>query len=231
MGLILQFMFSFKGRIGRATYLLGGLLPITLTVLLLSMLGVVADPEHLKQGVSAIHIAGLLVALMFLVSTLALGVKRLHDLNKSGWFLIAPTGALMLSGMLSAVMPPVAMLGMVAAGLWSVWMTIQMCFFKGTEGRNDYDHDGGRADAKSAAKGNAAASEPDWVASAMKKASGSGAVHGGGGAGASAGIRRPPAEAGTAARSAGPAKPRPAKSGVADLPGGAAPAGFGRRNR
>ena len=102
-----KILFAFQGRVGRINYFLGMIaLNLIATALLyigllslggfgavlapLTESGGQADPEAIKTLVAGIGIVAivmflLIIALTFYVST-ALQVKRLHDMNVSGWF-------------------------------------------------------------------------------------------------------------------------------------------------
>ena len=83
---VLKLCFGFSGRISRAKYWLG--LAIAFWIVLLGGMS-----SRLVPSVSASLIIVLAFSLAFLVSALAVAVKRLHDLDISGWwafgFLIA----------------------------------------------------------------------------------------------------------------------------------------------
>ncbi len=64
----------YRGRIGRKNYILGGILIFIATALTMLLVG-----------------AGVLAGLAWLVSTyltLSLHVRRLHDINQSGWLVL-----------------------------------------------------------------------------------------------------------------------------------------------
>ena len=89
-----------------------------------------------------------IVGLGLIIPSLAVGVRRLHDTNRSGWWMLAPlagyvvvlVGAVMQSGALAAV-------GSVAAVILAI-VVLVFLFLDGTVGANRYGPDPkGRADA------------------------------------------------------------------------------------
>jgi uncharacterized membrane protein YhaH (DUF805 family) len=76
-----QLFFSFKGRINRAKYWIGILVYI-IVALLMASLGYAAGESGAFQLLSIIVNIGLFIG------GLALGAKRLHDRDKSAWWLL-----------------------------------------------------------------------------------------------------------------------------------------------
>lgn len=117
-----QFLFSLNGRITRSDYWLKYYLPamvvFILAVVLDGALGL-ADPQ---LGVGPI--TGLMYLALFWPS-IAVTVKRLHDRDKSGWF----------------------MLIMLIPIIGSIWLLVVVGFLRGTVGPNRFGDDplGGEA--------------------------------------------------------------------------------------
>ncbi len=107
---IFQILFSFKGRIGRGKYWLGALLIISFTSIV-ALIDVAFFDNEYYYGILT-NIARILV----IWPSLAVTIKRWHDRNKSGWW------------MLIGIIPFV--------GLF--WAFIENGFLAGTEGANQY---------------------------------------------------------------------------------------------
>lgn len=112
-------LFSFKGRIPRSTYWLKFILPvavinITLSVIEASTGAVYVDPNTGAQ----MGYLSLAFALVIIYPSLAVGVKRCHDRNRSGWFLLV-------------MLIPIV----------SIWPLIELLFIRGTEGQNKFGED------------------------------------------------------------------------------------------
>ena len=97
---LLYFLFGFDGRFNRAKFWLAVVLYTAVSLAFaffaidtLRLLDKDSSFEFLGGGL-VLWITGLSLALMVLWSSLATGVKRLHDRDKSGWwillFLLAP---------------------------------------------------------------------------------------------------------------------------------------------
>jgi uncharacterized membrane protein YhaH (DUF805 family) len=133
----IKLLFDFGGRINRAKYwqtvviYLVGLL--VFYILALVVAAVIGIPE----------LATLFVLLAFIavvISSTAVGIKRLHDRNKSGWWLLA---FYLLPGLLGFIGPytgfdPAFQL---AGAALSIWALIELGFLRGTSGRNPYGPD------------------------------------------------------------------------------------------
>jgi uncharacterized membrane protein YhaH (DUF805 family) len=146
-----NFFFGFAGRINRARYwrvmLLNFVcLMIFMLVVPLSIGGSFydADPKWAKPLTLAL-IAGT-VGPVFIISTwcfAAISVKRLHDRNKSGWWMVALFFAPSLLGKLSDRLdaPTVAFIvSAIGFGL-SVWCFVEIFCLKGSKGPNRFGSD------------------------------------------------------------------------------------------
>ena len=84
-----------------------------------------------------------LVLLALLLPAVAVGVRRLHDTGRSGWWLLAAYGPLILSMLLplaGIVQPRLAMILLVIAGAGSI-LLIVFLVLEGTKGPNPYGPD------------------------------------------------------------------------------------------
>src|SRR5215831_12440983 len=80
-----EFLFSFRGRVSRYQYWVRYVLPYALLFIGLSIVDAAAGTYDEKSG------TGLLSGIFMLVAVwpgLAIGVKRCHDRDRSGWFLL-----------------------------------------------------------------------------------------------------------------------------------------------
>lgn len=117
-------LFSFEGRINRAKF---WLVHVAMWVVTAVAFGIVfggaalsTDPEVALRSVGTV--AGLILAVVYVLLIwigLAAGVKRWHDRNKSGWWILI------------ALVP-------VIGGLWYL---IECGFLPGTAGPNTYGAD------------------------------------------------------------------------------------------
>jgi uncharacterized membrane protein YhaH (DUF805 family) len=111
--------FSFRGRISRKTYWLVYALPIFAINIILNIIAGLTgaldptrEPNYVVLGVL------LVVYLFFIVPSLAASIKRLHDRDRSGWFLLL------------SLIP-----------LVNFWVVIEIWFMKGTQGPNRFGPD------------------------------------------------------------------------------------------
>ena len=129
---VTQILFGYSGRIGRTTFWLASLAAGLVIGVLYVILTALVGP------------AGLLIVVPFLWTTSALGAKRLHDRGKSGWWQLLGVAAIVpavLAGALAATLGPLTMvfsLVSLVMSLWSFWISLQIMFFPGDPGSNDY---------------------------------------------------------------------------------------------
>ena len=112
---ITQFLFSISGRIPRSALWLKFYIPYILIFIL--MIGVDVATGQFNQETGG----GLFSSIFMLVAiypSIAISVKRLHDRNRSGWFLLL------------GIIPIV-----------NIWIAIELWFLKGTDGDNNYGAD------------------------------------------------------------------------------------------
>lgn len=150
-----KLLFSFEGRINRGTWWLCGLIFMVIKFILdavfSSLLGAGDQPALGALPTKAQLAAACLSSLILLYPMLAVGAKRMHDRNKSGWRIAAFMVPALL---LVALMPALAALsagGSAAVGLAGtaivltiltliavIWNVVECGFLNGTPGDNDY---------------------------------------------------------------------------------------------
>lgn len=110
-----EFLFSFQGRASRQQYWLYSLACVfaSLAIAGIDVVTGLYDPE------SGFGMLGALFALATLWPNLAVGVKRWHDRDKSGWWVLI-------------ILVPV---------LGFLWTLVECGFLKGTEGDNRFGPD------------------------------------------------------------------------------------------
>jgi uncharacterized membrane protein YhaH (DUF805 family) len=163
--------FSFGGRIGRKTFWLGYVLPIFLASIVANVLdmalGFAPDPTSDAMPADAMRMAPIsgVVSLLSIWPMLAGSIKRLHDRNRSGWwiggFYLASAGfgvltfltvAGVLAGLQDARTQPAApemsggavlVLGLAGVALagFGLWLFIETGFLRGTFGPNRFGPD------------------------------------------------------------------------------------------
>jgi uncharacterized membrane protein YhaH (DUF805 family) len=117
-------LFSFQGRANRAKFWLVALgifvIEIILFAAILGPVATSADPQQALAGIGPIaHIVMFVFVVVAAWVSLAVGVKRFHDRNKSGWWVLVNF---------------VPLIG-------NLWYLIECGFLRGTPGPNDYGPD------------------------------------------------------------------------------------------
>ncbi|MBV8977870.1 MAG: DUF805 domain-containing protein [Alphaproteobacteria bacterium] len=128
-----------------------------LTYAIVNAMGIVqVDPDTQTGSPAfgkAIFIAGLTFFVAIYGMYFAVGIKRLHDRNRSGWwilpFYVVPTAAIGLAEVIAPADGPspsairmilAAVFAVVGLGL-SVWGFVEMYFLRGTRGANRFGPD------------------------------------------------------------------------------------------
>jgi uncharacterized membrane protein YhaH (DUF805 family) len=133
--------FGFDGRINRSKYWLAALVYFAILVVLAAV-DYATDQGFIFQAISG------MLNIVILISSIAVGVKRLHDRNKSGWYMalfyILP-GILVAAGALVGVTHDesttiTAVLGLSASAI-GIWALVELGCLRGTIGGNRYGPD------------------------------------------------------------------------------------------
>lgn len=133
--------FRFSGRINRAKFWLAVLIFTAINVVL-AIIGYGLDQSMAFQAVNG------MIGIVIFISSLAVGVKRLHDRDKSGWYLIlfyvVPTVLIVIAMVLGMTMEDslivAGILGVIAAGI-GIWAFVEIGCLRGTVGPNPYGPD------------------------------------------------------------------------------------------
>lgn len=127
-----QIYFSFEGRINRSTYWLKYFLPVIGVSILLVIL-LFAVP-------ALTAVLGLILIIPYIWATIAVSIKRLHDINLSGWWYMylavipgVVSGIASFSGSFS-----VAMIFSSLSTITGIALFIMNGFVPGTKGQNNY---------------------------------------------------------------------------------------------
>jgi uncharacterized membrane protein YhaH (DUF805 family) len=127
-------MFSFTGRLNRAPFWLAGIAASASAVLIFLAAAAIGRPTP------AIVLALLVVPALIWI-TLALATKRLHDRDKSGWWLLLFYFA---PGILDTIEESIGsagfIVGLIGIGI-SIWGLVELGFLGGTAGQNRYGPD------------------------------------------------------------------------------------------
>jgi uncharacterized membrane protein YhaH (DUF805 family) len=141
-------LFSFQGRANRAKYWLAGLLLIVVWsayfFVALVMLGFRLNDLLLFASTGLfLWLVGVALYLATMWASFAVGVKRMHDRDKSGWwtllFYVAPG---ILSGwqVTTPSVASVTLLGYASLAIL-VWGIVELGFLRGTPGANRFGPD------------------------------------------------------------------------------------------
>ncbi|MGH1407631.1 MAG: DUF805 domain-containing protein [Rhodomicrobiaceae bacterium] len=123
----MNFLFSFHGRINRLEWWLGQLVVFAFALTAVAVFPFFLTPTYEQSGfISGFNDGELSASIMFYIIctiilaywiSLAVSVKRYHDLNKTGFW---------------ALVTLIPYIGV-------IWQLIECGFFPGTEGSNNYD--------------------------------------------------------------------------------------------
>lgn len=144
---LLKLLFAFQGRIGRLKYWLGYCSWVVIGALVYFMLKVVVAATKIDENAVLFWGLGLFLLWPFLVSATAINLRRLHDREKSGWWLLAfyliPTALMVIAQITVGSKPDSSMTKVGQYGSLAIyfWMIIELGFLPGTRGRNEYGDD------------------------------------------------------------------------------------------
>ncbi len=133
--------FKFGGRANRAKFWIAALVYAVINIIL-AAIGYAMDQGGAFQAVNGI------LQLVILVSSIAVGVKRLHDRDKSGWYLllfyVVPGVLVATASVLGMTMEDstiiAGILGLVAFAV-GVWAFVELGCLRGTIGANRFGPD------------------------------------------------------------------------------------------
>ena len=132
---------TFSGRINRAKYWIAVLVYAAI-YFVVGVAAFLADQNTAVQAINAI------VAVVLMISSIGVVIKRLHDRNKSGWyvllFVVAPM-ILFAAGLVIGTMSTGS--DFVATALWlvafviGIWAFVELGCLRGSIGQNRYGPD------------------------------------------------------------------------------------------
>lgn len=130
---LFQLLFSFSGRINRAKYWLA--LVIYVAAMLI-IAGIV-----ISAGMAMMFfIVAIIVYIPAVISCIAVGIKRLHDRDKSGWWLLVFYVLPALLGWLAEITGSYLVFEL-ASFAFAIWGLVELGFLRGTSGPNQYGPD------------------------------------------------------------------------------------------
>jgi uncharacterized membrane protein YhaH (DUF805 family) len=136
-----QLLFSFRGRLNRKPYWMTVIATMVIIVLLLLLVLVMIREQRFEvAGLTVIILIILYIPLIWI--GLAIGAKRLHDRDKSAWWLLVFYA---LPGILSTAGNEIEGLGFIILHIISfgitVWAFVELGCLRGTRGPNRYGPD------------------------------------------------------------------------------------------
>ena len=125
-------LFSFQGRINRAKYWIATITYISMTIALVGL-------GFFFRFDTIFFIIAAIVFIAMTVSGIAVGLKRLHDRDMSGWWLLV---FYLLPAVLDGIGRELAAPIILSLGAAiSVWALVVLGFLRGTSGTNQYGPD------------------------------------------------------------------------------------------
>ena len=142
-------LFSFNGRINRGKYWLAVLIYMVVWIAFIAATlawigGTNIDNLFSLAGAALlIWLLGLIIFISGIWSGLAVGVKRLHDRDKSGWWILLFWLGPSILGNWQVVTPDLGggLVLSLAAGAIAIWGFIELGCLAGTPGPNQYGPD------------------------------------------------------------------------------------------
>ena len=107
--------FNLDGRVSRSIYWKKYVIPIFFISIFFTVIDIKNGSFNASLGIGTYSS---IIALLNIVPSISMGVKRCHDRGRTGWFLLL------------TIIP-----------LLNIWVLIELYFLKGTSGRNEYGPD------------------------------------------------------------------------------------------
>jgi uncharacterized membrane protein YhaH (DUF805 family) len=151
---LLTLLFSYNGRINRAKYWLAAAIYFGIMIVVIAAgfiavgnsLLAIGDEEagEIAAGIVSKGIGYVLILLVIyipmVISGVMVGIKRLHDRDKSGWWLLVFYLLPAVLGMLSDSLGMGFILSLAGFAI-SIWGLIELGFLRGTIGANRFGPD------------------------------------------------------------------------------------------
>jgi uncharacterized membrane protein YhaH (DUF805 family) len=130
-------LFSFRGRISRGKYWLAVLISLIFIILWL-LIPMLAATAFITPITFLIPLVGVIP---LIISSVAVGIKRLHDRDKNGsWLMLFYFFPAVLDGIGQSMGDSGLNLSIVSAGI-SIWAFVEIGCLRGTIGPNRYGDD------------------------------------------------------------------------------------------
>lgn len=135
---LVELLSTFQGRINRAKFWIAILVFFVVQI-------AVAIVAYILSAIGLSFVGMILAAVVYIAMAVAgvfVGIKRLHDRGKSGWwllvFMFAPSILTMIGFMLGTVIGTIFSLASLAIVVWSI---VELGCLKGDSGANQYGPD------------------------------------------------------------------------------------------
>jgi uncharacterized membrane protein YhaH (DUF805 family) len=134
---LVSLLFGLSGRISRAKYWLAAVIYIAIMVVLFGL----AYELDIAEEMPAISIVlAVIIYIPVVISGIAVGIKRLHDRDKNGWWLLVFYGLpAVLSGLGTMIGPHLFF--SLSSFAFSIWGLVELGFLRGTAGPNQFGSD------------------------------------------------------------------------------------------
>lgn len=141
-----DYLFSPHGRLNRAKYWIYVVVSFAIMTVLVAVVSLfwarqLYDP---RGGFAFPPLVGFgLVYLVLLIVGIFVGIKRLHDRDKSGWWLLLFYLVPIVCSWISAILSRngIGALFALASLIVSIWTLVELGFLRGTAGPNHYGED------------------------------------------------------------------------------------------
>jgi uncharacterized membrane protein YhaH (DUF805 family) len=135
-------LFDFRGRINRARFWL------SLLIYVIFFTAVIAIASLTSTSLDTVLLVALFAYIPMVMSAVAVGIKRLHDRDKSAWWLVLFATPLVLPFIAAAlddvVIPETTLtftIAQYAGFVITIWAFIELGCLRGTIGANQYGSD------------------------------------------------------------------------------------------
>jgi uncharacterized membrane protein YhaH (DUF805 family) len=130
---LFQLLLGFSGRINRAKYR-------QVVVIYIAAMAIVGAISFIAGWSVLVLLIAAIVCIPVVISGIAVGIKRLHNSDKSGWWLLV---FYVVPGVLSSLAEKIGpfLVRQLTRLALSIWAVVERGFLRGTSGPNTYGPD------------------------------------------------------------------------------------------
>ena len=138
-------LFSFQGRLNRAKYWSAALIYLAVSIVCFVIVPGISSAISSTGVLNSYLLVAIfvIVGLLMIWSSIAVGIKRLHDRDQSGWWMLVFWGVNTIVSLLqkAAATPSSKIILDIGSLAVTVWVIVELGCLRGTQGPNRFGSD------------------------------------------------------------------------------------------